>query len=658
MTRKKAPVYIWHWVFIIVGVSTALVVRSRLAQSDRIESVRGQSVQGAGDTRFIAVLYPKISRRAKPDSMSKSLFAEHMTGLKNAGYCPVGLQQICDLYDSKKLLPDKAVVILLDGHRDTCLNAAPVIEELGLRATVMLNIGAMRQTSRSFMSWHDLRKMRRDPSWDFGITTEDAGELREQLDYVKDHFQDLRICGVSAPTDMAGAVDFSPGKIVLFPPVEGDGYNSSSSDPSYLSLLRVAPQQDHRELVRMLSTISSQAPRVEDGFAEDAMRLNWISTCGDTRIVDGMMELSALPSVSNADAWSVGTCDWSDVDLAATFRVVRGRQFWAYARFRNEDNFVRLGCDGKRLFLQQKTTGAKLRNLKVVEFDCDFSQFHTLRLILRGPYAIAYLDGNRLSARPFRVDDSLVSGKVGLAAWDPSDGVACCRIARTIIRRLPCIALMNVDWHEGSSGWSAEHSDYLSYLCPNGRSVNDPNAQHEMDEHNALLISSAYGGHMLAPTITLDENDLESNDVVTLTGKLGDLVKNHMFEGVHLDCRKCRADKSSAELAGILDAFKTDSPGSTLIVSLSPQSYQSCEGLLEIPDVLVLQPEGRQCDFLNDVARPFRRKTLLRLETDEPSALVRGFVSPDNSRAAGDSKSDAGYIVQEYGLKGIALCKR
>ena len=182
MTRKKAPVYIWHWVFIIAGVSTALVIRSRLDNSDSIESVRGQSVQGVGDTRFVAVLYPRISRRAKPDSMSRSLFLEHMNGLKNAGYRTVGLQQICDLYDSEKLLPDKAVVVLLDGHRDTCLNAAPVIEQLGLRATMMLNIGAMRQASRSFMSWHDLRKMRGDPRWDFGITTGDAGELPDQLE--------------------------------------------------------------------------------------------------------------------------------------------------------------------------------------------------------------------------------------------------------------------------------------------------------------------------------------------------------------------------------------------------------------------------------------------------------------------------------------------
>ncbi|MHC4627706.1 MAG: hypothetical protein ACYTDV_12045, partial [Planctomycetota bacterium] len=160
MKRKEAPVYVWHWILMIVGVWAALEVRGHLQKRARVEFVRSQSKYSACETRFAAVLYPRISKRGESDSMSRSKFAEHMTELKRAGFRTVGLQQICDLYEGKKLLPEKAVVVLLDGHRDTRLNAAPVIEQLGLRATVMLDVRAMRQTSRSFMSWHDLRKIR------------------------------------------------------------------------------------------------------------------------------------------------------------------------------------------------------------------------------------------------------------------------------------------------------------------------------------------------------------------------------------------------------------------------------------------------------------------------------------------------------------------
>ncbi len=657
MKRAEAPVYVWHWIVIVAVISVTLLVRSHLQKSDGFESVPVEHAHNASDTRFVAIQYPKISRSAKSDSMSRSTFLEHMTELKSAGYCTVGLQQVCDLYEANKLLPDKTVVVLLDGHRDTCLNAVPVVEELGLQATVMLNIGAMRQTNRSFISWHDLRKMQKDPRWNFGIRTRVAGHLPEQLEYLKDRFPEIRVCGVSAPTDLRDSVTFSRDKRVFFPPRDGDGYNSSVTDPSCLSLLRVASQQSGRELVKTLASVFSQTPRIEDGFTEDARRLNWVSTCGNTRVIDGMFELSARPSRSSADAWSVGTYDWSDVDLAAEFKVVRGKQFWAYARFRNKDNFIRLGCDGKRLFLQQKIEGKKAKNLKVGEFECDFSQFHTLRLIARGSYAMAYLDGHKLSARPFRVDDSLASGKVGFAIWDSRCGVASCRIARTSVRKIPCVALLNMDWNKGAPSWLSENSDYLSYLCPNGLAVDAHRTEHNVDEDKALLISSAYGGHMLTPTVVLDKRDIESDNADALISKLVNLVKSHKLDGIHLDCRKCQGAKSSAKLTGILEAFKADSPESTLILSLSLECYQICKELLEIPDVLVVRLESQQCDLLNDIARPFRLKTLLRVATDEPWAPAERLMLPKDGQVTGNSTSDAIGVVQKYELRGIALCK-
>ncbi|HCO95391.1 MAG TPA: hypothetical protein DIU00_15815 [Phycisphaerales bacterium] len=150
MKNKEAPVYIWHWIVIIIGVIVALEARSHLRQAGRVEFVSAQPVQRSGDTRFVAILYPRITRRAESDSMSKKLFLEHMTMLKGEGYSIIGLQQVRDLYYADKLLPEKALVVILDGFRDTCDNAVPVIKELGLRATMLLNVGAMRQNDHSF----------------------------------------------------------------------------------------------------------------------------------------------------------------------------------------------------------------------------------------------------------------------------------------------------------------------------------------------------------------------------------------------------------------------------------------------------------------------------------------------------------------------------
>ena len=583
---------------------------------------------------------------------------EHMIELKNAGYRAVGLQEICDLYNADKLLPERAVVILLDSHRDTRLNAMPIIKKLGLRASVMLNLGAIRQGSRSFISWHDLRKMRWDRHWDFGITAAGADDLREQSDYLESHLSDIRVCGVIAPTGLGNSVMLSKDKTVFFSPVVGDGYNSIDSDPSCLSLLQLTPRQGGRELVGMLSGISSQKPRIDDRFTESAMRANWFSTCGQARVADDMLEMYCGSTIKSANAWSSGTHDWSDIDLAVEFQVTGGRQFWAYARFSSADSFIRLGCDGRRVYLQHKVPGSKAKNLKVGEPDCDFSRFHTLRLIVRGRCVIPYLDGHKLSERPLRVDDSLVSGRVGYAIWDPSPGVAGCRIRRSSIRKLPCMALMNTDWHKGSTDWAAEHSDYLSYLCPKGLSLDASSLGRDKDDFNALLISSAYSGHTLAPTVVLNKDDLELTDSDAVIDKLTDLIESHSLKGMHLDCRTWHGERSSVELVEMLTALKEGLPESTLILSLSPQHYQTCDRLLELADVLVLGLEDSQCDLLNDIARPFRLKTLLRIESGEPWTLLGRFGSAQNGRAADDSTGDAGYIAQKYELKGFALCKR
>lgn len=411
MKKEEAPVYIQHWILIIFGVFIFFAVRNRLEQAGHIESASAKSVQCVYDTRFVAIHYPRITKRMRPDSMSKKLFREHLVMLKEEGYSVVGLQDIRDLYCSNQLLPKKSVVILLDGFRDNRKNAVPVIEELGLKATVMVNVRAMREKNNSFMSWHDLKKMQKDHRWDFGIVTSSNSDMQEQLTYLHDRFNNIRLHCVLSPvvSDDAAAIEHE--QMLFFNPRKGDGYNSINTNPSCLNVLMVKPHQGRNEFAKILTHIFSQSSRFDGEFVEDIVKLNWTSTTGTVRIEDGVMEISAGSSRSSADAWYVGTHDWCDVDLSVKFRVVCGEQFWAYVRFRDEGNYVRFGCNGKRLFLQQRIEKSKVRNLKVFDLNTDFSQFHKIRLIVRDCYAFLYLDGRKLSTRPFRVDDSLGSGQ-------------------------------------------------------------------------------------------------------------------------------------------------------------------------------------------------------------------------------------------------------
>jgi hypothetical protein len=216
---------------------------------------------------------------------------------------------------------------------------------------------------------------------------------------------------------------------------------------------------------------------------------------------------------------------------------------------------------------------------------------------------------------------------------------------------------MNMSWDKNTSRCIAEYSDHLSYLCPGSPGFESPSEEGGVEGYRAFLISAAYNGHELTPTVVLNENDIGSGNPDILVNKLTGLMRKYRFNGLHLDCRDYQSNESYEVLVEVLTALKTSWPESTLVLSLPPQCYQTCEELLDTADVLVLPYEKFSCDFLDEVARPFRLKTLLGIESDEPQALVGNLISSRKVESANDSVSDIIYIVQNYELRGIALCE-
>lgn len=71
--------------------------------------------------------------------VSVARFREQMTALRDAGFHAVTLSQLVDYVENGGPMPDKPVLITMDdGYTSNLVNAAPVLEELGLRATVFV----------------------------------------------------------------------------------------------------------------------------------------------------------------------------------------------------------------------------------------------------------------------------------------------------------------------------------------------------------------------------------------------------------------------------------------------------------------------------------------------------------------------------------------
>ena len=90
--------------------------------------------------RLPVLMYHHFDENVTADTVvSPARFREQMTALKNAGYTTVTLQQIADFVDHGVPLPEKAVLITMDdGYTSNLTVAAPILEELGMCATVFL----------------------------------------------------------------------------------------------------------------------------------------------------------------------------------------------------------------------------------------------------------------------------------------------------------------------------------------------------------------------------------------------------------------------------------------------------------------------------------------------------------------------------------------
>ena len=86
------------------------------------------------------LMYHHFAEDVTADTVvSPQRFREQMTALKNAGYQTVTVQEILDFVDHGKELPEKAILITMDdGYTSNLTIAAPILEELGMCATVFM----------------------------------------------------------------------------------------------------------------------------------------------------------------------------------------------------------------------------------------------------------------------------------------------------------------------------------------------------------------------------------------------------------------------------------------------------------------------------------------------------------------------------------------
>lgn len=378
------------------------------------------------NNHLLILYYPLITAKPKGRFVTKANFTSQMEMLKSSGYCLVGLKDVMDFYYRNKPLPEKAVLITFSGSRGNFLYAGPVLKKLGLKAAIFLNIRAMKKGSHSEVSWHDLAIMKKGEIWSLAIDAKTEDEAIESKRYLEKRLQ-----SVSALIRPYG-IEIEKVKtayIASFMHTYSDGYNTKETSPYSLNMIIVSSDWDGKGLIYFLDNAASRQGRYIGDFSKPSIASDWLNPYGLAFVQDGKLNLQAGPFKNGAQIWLVGTRNWSDCGISAEFRIRRGSQFWIYARYKDDRNYIRFGQDNGYFYLQQRSENAGAASMKSEILKEPGAVFHKIKFIVKGSYCLAYLDDKKIFRQPLSIDASLDHGKIGLSAWSSSPGLAHCQIA-------------------------------------------------------------------------------------------------------------------------------------------------------------------------------------------------------------------------------------
>jgi len=88
-------------------------------------------------------------------SVDTETFKSQMRYLKDRGYGVLGMEDLIAFFDEARVLPKKSVLLTFDdGYDDFYRNALPVLNELGIKATVFVPTGLM--DNPGYLSWNEI----------------------------------------------------------------------------------------------------------------------------------------------------------------------------------------------------------------------------------------------------------------------------------------------------------------------------------------------------------------------------------------------------------------------------------------------------------------------------------------------------------------------
>lgn len=380
----------------------AFVRRTVFAVPPIPESARTQS-------GFLAILFPRVSASRSRFAMSSRDLREFLARLKAEGYVSIALSDVRGLYGSRRLLPQKAVLLAFsDASARGIAEADDALRAEGMRGTAFIRKVSEKTdpNPREYLSSHAVEQMRKSGAWEFGLISSERPSPSPLLGEVRAVLDDG---GRPAPKDKE-----------LFPfrfAAAETGWNAADADVRALNVLALRPERGLEENLRVAAAARPRSEEFSDDFSGDRLGPDWIAAYGITAAGRGRLTLLPTPRQTGAGVFLRGAEQWRDVVVEADLKRYR-KEFWAYARYRDDGGFVRAGVRNGYWYVEQKVSSMNLPTMLARAPVVEGSLPARMRFVVKGDGALLHVNGRLMFGRALRIHPKLQSGRVMLGVYD------------------------------------------------------------------------------------------------------------------------------------------------------------------------------------------------------------------------------------------------
>lgn len=407
---KKSYALAWLAIFAVGGAALFWGLLGRAYVRRAFYAVPPVAPSARTEPQFVAVLIPRVRPRPQRFALSAAELSDLLGGLKASGHVSIGLDDVEGLYARGRLLPPKAVLLAFAENDPRGYE----LSDRALRRAGMRGVAFIRRTAeeagpehRQHLTRHAISQMRLGGGWEFGWSGKDAPG------------RPMPLVGGRAVLDEPGSAAAALDRRLYplrFVPSEM-GLNDRRDDPGALRMVALRTDRAPGENLLIVQKTWPRASELSDDFRSEGVGTDWIAGWGVVSMGRRRLALLPTPRHTSAGVFLRGTEKWRDATVEFVLKKYQ-KEFWAYARLRDDGGFVRVGARDGWWYVEQKAGPEKPVNVLARAQIQEGGLPARVRFVVKGGSALVYINGRMMFGRALRLHPGVDRGQLFLGVYD------------------------------------------------------------------------------------------------------------------------------------------------------------------------------------------------------------------------------------------------